>query len=198
MTTLVERPERTTVVRARTVEAATGLASIHVREIDLVIWNRGAEASVYQEVAKTSLDQLPAFRREGMSLAGLDAALPQHTAAIPALAADIADLARLYARLLRLNRVRIRLETVTTDACSLFHVDRVRLRLLTSYVGPGTDWLDATAVRDERIRRLPDGAATLLKGSLWPGSRGCPHRSPPLVGTGRHRLLLAIDEGPGR
>ena len=97
MTTLLQRPERTTGVRARTVEAATGLASIHVREIDLVIWNRGAEAAVYQEVAKTSLDQLPAFRLKRMALADLDVALPQHTAATPALAADIADLARLYA-----------------------------------------------------------------------------------------------------
>jgi hypothetical protein len=198
MATLLERPEQSTGARACTVEAASGLASIRQSEIDLVIWNRAVKDALHQEVAELSLDQLPAFRLESVALAELDAALAPHTAATPALGADIAELARFYARLLRLTRVRIRLETVTTDACSLFHVDRVRLRLLATYVGPGTDWLDVTAAPDARVRRLPEGAVALLKGSLWPGSPGCPHRSPPIRGTRRHRLVLSIDESPGR
>jgi hypothetical protein len=195
MTTLLERRKQTVCARACTVEAAAGLASIQQPDVDLVVWHRPAQAAAYQEVARVSLDRLPAFRLETVPLADLDAALAPHTAATPALAADIAELARLYGRLLRLARVRIRLETVTTDACSLFHVDRVRLRLLTTYIGPGTDWLDVTAAPDERIRRLPEAAVALLKGSLWPGSPGCPHRSPPIAGTGQHRLLLSIDDG---
>jgi hypothetical protein len=195
MTTRLERREQTTGARACTVEAAFGLARIQQPDIDLVIWHRSAKAGAYHEVARLSLDRLPTFRLETISLADLDAALAPHTADTPALAADIAELAKLYARLLRLTRVRIRLETVTTDACSLFHVDRVRLRLLTTYVGQGTDWLDVTAAPDARIRHLPEGAVALLKGSLWPGSPGCPHRSPPIAGTGQHRLLLSIDDG---
>ncbi len=198
MSTVLERPEKASKARARTVETAADLAIIHKSEIDLVIWDRGAKAGVYQDVAKSSLDQLPAFRLESAALAALDAALAPHTAATPTLAADIAELAKLYARLLRLARVRVRLETVTTDACSLFHIDRIRLRLLATYVGPGTDWLDASAAPDERTRRLPEGAVALLKGSLWPGSPGWPHRSPPIAGTGQQRLLLSIDEGPSR
>ncbi len=198
MTALAERPEKAAKARARMVETAADLAAIHQSEIDLVIWNRPAKADVYQEVATLSLDQLPAFRLESVTLAELDTRLAPHTAATPALRTDIAELAKLYARLQRLTRVRIRLETVTTDACSLFHVDRIRLRLLTTYIGPGTDWLDVTAAPDERMRRLPDGAVALFKGSLWPGSPGCPHRSPPIAGTGRHRLVLSIDEGPHR
>jgi hypothetical protein len=195
MTTLLERREQTVGARACTVEAASGLASIRQPDIDLVIWTRPAKAGAFHEVASLSLDRLPTFRLETTSLGDVDAALAPHTADTQALAADIAELARLYGRLLRLTRVRIRLETVTTDACSLFHVDRVRLRLLTTYVGPGTDWLDVTAAPDARIRHLPEGAVALLKGSLWPGSPGCPHRSPPIAGTGRHRLLLSIDDG---
>lgn len=198
MTTFVEHPEKASKARARTLATAADLAIIHKSEIDLAIWNRPEKAELYQEVVTLSLDQLPPFRLESVAVAELDAALAPHTAATPALRTDIAELAKLYARLLRLTRVRIRLETVTTDACSLFHVDRVRLRLLTTYIGPGTDWLDVTAAPDERIRRLPEGAVALFKGSLWPGSPGCPHRSPPIKGTGRHRLLLSIDEGPGR
>lgn len=48
------------------------------------------------------------------------------------------------------------------------------------------------------VNDMPDGAMALFQGSLWPGSPGCPHRSPPIKGTGRHRFLLSIDEGPGR
>jgi hypothetical protein len=198
MTTLLERPEQATGARARTVDAASELGSITDSDIDVVIWSRSPNATLLQEVAELSLEQLPAFRLESVAVADLDAALAPHIADMPALGSDIGELARLYARLLRLTRVRIRLETVTTDACSRFHVDRVRLRLLTTYVGPGTDWLDVTAAPEDRIRRLPEGAVALLKGSLWPGSSGCPHRSPPIKGTGRHRLLLSIDEGPGR
>ena len=198
MTTLLERPEKALAARACVVEAASGLARIRQSDIALVIWRRASRAAVQAEVAQSSPDQLPAFRLEDVALADLGATLPQHVAATQALGDDITDLTQHYARLMRVTRVRIRLETVTTDACSRFHVDRVRLRLLTTYVGPGTDWLDADAAPDRCIRRLPEGAVALLKGSLWPGSPGCPHRSPPLAGTGRHRLLLSIDEGPGR
>jgi len=198
MTALLKHPEKASKVRACTVATAADLAIIHKMEIALAIWNSPSKTEIYQEVAKLSLDQLPTFRMERVALADLDTALKSHTAETPALRADLAELTALYARLLRLTRVRIRLETVTTDACSLFHVDRVRLRLLTTYVGPGTDWLDVTAAPDARIRRLPEGAVALFKGSLWPGSPGCPHRSPPIAGTGRHRLMLSIDEGPGR
>jgi len=198
MTAFLEHPEKATKARARMVETAADLATIHHAEVDLVIWDRGNEVALYQDVATLSLDQLPAFRLESVAIAELDVALAPHTATTPALRTDIAELARLCARLLRLTRVRIRLETVTTDACSLFHVDRVRLRLLTTYIGPGTDWLDVTAAPDERIRRLPEAAVALFKGSLWPGSPGCPHRSPPINSTGQHRLLLSIDEGPVR
>lgn len=195
MRTVPERPGPATGPRARTIETATELASIHHAEVDLVIWQRDAKAKAYQEVARLQLDELPAFRLESVATAELDTRLAELAPHTPALRTDITDLARLYAKLQNLRRVRVRLEVVTTDACSLFHVDRVRLRLLATYVGPPTDWLDVTAAPEDRSRRLPEGAVGLLKGSLWPGSLGCPHRSPPINGTGVHRLLLSIDEG---
>ena len=116
-------------------------------------------------------------------------------APLAGLIADVATLARLYGRILDRRVVRLRLETVTGDACSHFHVDRVRVRLLTSYLSLGTEWLDIAADGADCIRRFERFAVGLLKGSLWPASRGCAHRSPPIAGTGRHRLLLCIDDG---
>jgi hypothetical protein len=115
-------------------------------------------------------------------------------APLAGLSADVATLARLYGRILDRRVVRLRLETVTGDACSHFHVDRVRVRLLTTFLGPGTEWLDIAADGADCIRRFERFAVGLLKGSL-PGSRGCAHRSPPIAGTGRHRLLLCIEDG---
>ncbi len=100
--------------------------------------------------------------------------------------------------------------------CPRLHVDRVGIRMLCTYRGPGTEWVDDAAVDrrflgaasggkpDEvsgllrpghRIERVPPFAVALLKGSLWQGNggRGIVHRSPG-VGEGL-RVLVALDAG---
>jgi hypothetical protein len=89
------------------------------------------------------------------------------------------------------------LETLQDDGCRRFHVDRVRLRLLCTYLGPGTEWLiddqvdrDALAAHrpNEEILRqgVPQGLepfqVAILKGALYPGGAGCGqvHHSPPI------------------
>jgi hypothetical protein len=135
-------------------------------------------------------------------VAGLFAGAPD-TAPMAALRADVAALVRLHADVTGLDRVSVRIAVVTGDACRRFHTDRVGVRLLCTYAGPGTEWLpgsvgagsaSADPVAPETVRRLPTGAVGLFK-----GTKATPHpivhRSPPLAGTRRHRLLLCIDEG---
>jgi|GEM_PF-1623786 len=92
---------------------------------------------------------------------------------------------------------------VRDDQCQKFHVDWVVLRLLTTWVGPGTEWLENANVnrshvggsaccprdanlgivrRPEGIRRAIAGEVLMMKGEAWPGNTGCGlvHRSPPL------------------
>ena len=127
-----------------------------------------------------------------------DAATRQMRAVLPpragALLADIASLARLFAAIAGSSAVRLRLEHLDDDSCRLFHVDAVRLRLLCTYAGAGTDWLG----RDGRIHRMAAFQVGLFKGSRHPdpGPR-TRHRSPPVsrLPQGRRaRLLLCIDE----
>jgi hypothetical protein len=116
-----------------------------------------------------------------------------------ALAADVAMLAERFCDVLALTHIELRLELVTTDSCRKFHADYVRARLITTYVGPGTDWLDskdaqAAARGDEpsRINRMKAGDVGLFKGklaSLHPAI----HRSPPISATGEQRLLLVLN-----
>ena len=88
-----------------------------------------------------------------------------------------------------------------------FHVDHVPLRLISTYAGVASEWLeeggmdrrrlgDAQAEpRDsERIQRLQAGWVALAKGEKWSGNEGAGliHRSP-TPPPGERRLLLTLD-----
>jgi hypothetical protein len=123
---------------------------------------------------------------------------------------DLARLVRLFADATGAWSVAVRLERLDTDACRMFHADFVGIRLLCTYAGPGTQWVpnrsavraalgsgDNAAIcpRPEAIQALPRFAVGLFKGDAWPGNRGngIVHRSPPVAGTGRTRLLACLD-----
>ncbi len=123
---------------------------------------------------------------------------------VPALVADVAELARMAATHMQTGAVDLRLEIITGDACRKFHADYVRLRLITSYAGPGSQWLsntDAAALAEgvalERLelRQLLAGEVALFKGKLLTDSPII-HRSPPIAGTGQRRLVLVINPAP--
>ena len=103
--------------------------------------------------------------------------------------ADMAALARRFFHASGESEAEARLRRVTDGACSKFHLDFVRLRLLTTYVGRGTQRLAG-----DRRREPPPGAAALLKGrrsSIEP-DRLVLHRSPPLARDAPARLVLSL------
>lgn len=131
---------------------------------------------------------------------------------------DVAALTALYCDLFELNRVGLRLNTLDHAMCPKFHVDSVTCRLVCTYGGIGTEWLeDAYADRrklgsgsgglsDElsglildtnAIHKMPPYAIGLLKGGLWEGNEqhGVIHRSPKLTLNSPRRLLLTLDFG---
>ncbi len=123
------------------------------------------------------------------------------------LADDVAGLARLYGQVSGADTILVRLECIRTDGCTRFHADNVGLRLVSTYRGPGTEWLSPRAVArtpagqplpESAIRQMPRGAVALMRGSR-DAEPDCPallHRSPPVAGTGQIRLFLAIDAEP--
>ena len=108
-----------------------------------------------------------------------------------ALHGEIASLVRRFAEIMGCDRMRWRLEVVETDACRKFHADMVSARLLMSLSGSTTQWVHVDMPDDVRDMRL--GAAGLFKGRLWAENPRILHRSPPIAGTGRTRLLLVIN-----
>ncbi len=115
------------------------------------------------------------------------------------LAQDVARIAGLFCAALDLARFELRLEFVRTDSCRKFHADYVTARLITTYAGEGTDWLDhadaarvAAGEEPRRINRMNAFDVGLFKGKLST-DRPAIHRSPPIAATGGERLLLALN-----
>ncbi len=109
---------------------------------------------------------------------------------------DMAVLAHLYAQIMDLQKIQLRLDVVNDNACRRFHLDNVPARLLCTYRGRGTEFGCAAGGEDpDPIHELATGAVALFRGGRWPGREPCGmvHRSPPIEGSGETRLLLVID-----
>ena len=128
-----------------------------------------------------------------------------------ALVDDVMALARLMTSLLAVTELRIKLRLLEETMCPRFHCDNVTVRLVTSWLGPGSEWLPehaldrrglgapspdkpAIVVDSTAIERLGTGDVALIKGSAWQGEGcgGLVHRSPGLA-PGQRRLMMSID-----
>lgn len=199
---------------------AISLLSIFNHEQQITVVERPASAGIsqYLQSVTTLLGrgfQLTIQASESVTQHVLQQRLlPQHTAH-EYLLADMELLANLYFDLLGCPRIGLRLEVLQGAMCPKFHVDRTGIRLLCTYMGPGTEWLDdryadrsklgiSTAnvcdtnsgliLDSAGLQQTPAFAIALLKGSLWQGNeqRGVIHRSPAVV-SNQIRVMLAID-----
>lgn len=174
------------------------LAAIYKPEITLAIWDRSPPIRIGSLRGAASTD----FSTDVAGAAALMAAhLAQGTRRQwhAPLVADVAYLATLYAKITQLDRIEVRLERITGNACWRFHADYVAVRLITTYAGQGTEWLDqetAGSLADDPnpiAHQLATGAVGLFKGRVLAPVASIVHRSPPIDGTGEERLLLVID-----
>ncbi len=118
---------------------------------------------------------------------------------------DIDALMQLFSKLTDAEAFLVRLEAVSDDGCSRFHADNVRYRLITTYSGPGSEWIsppyppklqDGTVFSPEAIERLQPGWIAIMRGRKAE-TKTMPallHRSPPMTGGRQPRLFLAIDD----
>ncbi|MEL7543679.1 MAG: DUF1826 domain-containing protein [Pseudomonadota bacterium] len=185
------------------VTTCAALHDIHAPDHAAVVWKRELDRDLAAWLAQLPAEMLPTERivlRPEQVGAALDATFSR--AATPecaerdVLQGDIARLATTFAEILSVPFVRLRLEAVSNNACSKFHIDAVRARLICTYRGTGTQFSeqrgDASA---EDVVTVPTSAPVILRGTLWPVSESARlyHRSPPIAGTGTTRLLLVLD-----
>ncbi|MGL4461454.1 MAG: DUF1826 domain-containing protein [Planctomycetia bacterium] len=211
---------------ARFVDQPADLAEIYDDRFSLVVWNRPVDARLREFLVRYVLPRDFEKRRRftaaeiigGKSEAALRSLAPGADGGTDdrRFQAELQLLLEMYVELFDVEAVGLRVGVVTDDMCSRFHCDRVTVRLLCTFVGPGTDWVDDRDV-DRRflghragdfddetsgllrpgavVHRLPEYAVGLFKGTLWPGfaERGAVHRSPKVSHDGARRLFASID-----
>lgn len=199
-------------------ESPMVMTAIYEPNINLVVWQRELNTAL-----KTYLDELthglnalqlrtvigPSEVEEWLS--GLLPAHPQRHMFI----ADVVQLAEMYADLFGLNSIGLRLSLINETMCPRFHTDHFACRMVTTYHGHGSEWLNEAHVdrsklgtgaggladhlsgiyqRPTDIQQLCHGDVALLKGDGWLGNQvgGIVHRSPHINKTDK-RLLLTLD-----
>jgi len=201
-------------------ESAAGLERIFDDGVSVCIWRRPADIAVDAYLDKA----MPAFGLE--RTARISIADPRfdellggfHGSPDPSgIVFELGGLVDLFASLTSADSIGVRLFCGNTRPCPRFHVDRIGLRMVCTWRGPGTEWIEHGAVNrhflggganrppDERSGLLLPGAQIhqmrpfdigVFKGELWPtnGNRGAVHRSPWLPPLAPPRVMVTLDE----
>lgn len=166
---------------------------------ELALWRRSVPPLLVQEFDRLSFDQFEDFRADGPA-ASVEAAFQHHvrgTGWAPdvctKLMADVSLVLAVSEARAGGSDYTVRLEHITDDACCRFHKDNTDFRIVTTYLGQGTQWA-----------RIENGVLgdihTLNRYELgmFLGERGRPgdrilHRSPPVGAMSEQRLLLVVD-----
>lgn len=125
---------------------------------------------------------------------------------------ELTDVLTGYATLVPEKRVTIAFCKTREQSCPVFHIDRLSVRLLCTFKGPGTEWLDDAQVQrrwlgrgDNRKIAGPEAIVystqpfqvCLLKGEQGLSQKDCGvvHRSPRVPHESEGRWYLRVDTG---
>ncbi|EAU66470.1 conserved hypothetical protein [Stigmatella aurantiaca DW4/3-1] len=187
------------------------LTDIYREGVNCCVWRRGVSTSLSQWLGRVCAQHaLQVVERVDARRVDLRPALRElpETAEREAWLEDLHLLLNLYADLFGVRGLGVRLTTLDREMCPRFHVDRVGVRLLCTYAGLGTEWLDNADVMrgglgpqgqvlrpGGSVRRMERFDVALLKGEAWPGNagNGVVHRSPVMGSQAHRRLLLCVD-----
>ncbi|MEM9821483.1 MAG: DUF1826 domain-containing protein [Bacteroidota bacterium] len=186
------------------------LQEIHSKPKNIAIYQRDIQP------LKTELAQIAAqvieCRTSGTVeevLSDLKNYFDHHLTNCPGLLTDVGEVLELFRKITQASSFRLQLMTVNTDMCRKFHTDINVLRLLCTYIGPGTLWVPDEIVNykallrrgenqeivsnEQEIQQVPTGDVVILKGGLYTDANPILHRSPTIEENGDKRLLLRID-----
>jgi hypothetical protein len=193
-------------------ERIAGIVRIFDRDVNAVVLRRRMYDALDNDVS-TMLPELPQSRKLVVE-PGLDAhqRVRRELGSGFALTDDVAFWAGVTADLCDAPLVGARLARAESPMCPRFHVDRVLLRIVISYRGPGTELIADGAVDRSKLApnhgghddhhsglicepsavwRANAGDVVIMKGELWPADvGGVVHRSPHHEGT---RVVLTLD-----
>lgn len=191
-------------------DSASQLSCIHEDDRNIAIWRRSI-GHLSNEV-----DRL-VRRRADLRISGdLELIIDKlerntKTADCNLFVGDVRQLLEEFTNITGNTSFKVFLGTVNTNMCRRFHYDMNHLRMLCTYMGPGTLWLEEEnldrnalealegnekiVLESARIRQVGEGHVAVLKGALYSakGTKPVVHRSPTIEEAGQERLLLRID-----
>lgn len=166
--------------------------------VELAIWPRKASQATAAAFANLDLSGFEDIRIIGAAGAVLEAAeawLDELDWPLPVTGTILSDLHGVLAPVRQIEAsCTFRLEYVTDNACRRFHKDETDFRLITTYLGRGTQWHDAAcgAAPPDISEMMPFEMAMLL-GQRCSLPNRILHRSPPIEGTDVVRLVMVLD-----
>lgn len=123
---------------------------------------------------------------------------------------DVYHVTQDFIKLTEKSEVTVHIRVISDNGCTKFHTDGYHLRLLTTYIGPGTEWLPENATSRKslgyqnknivkhplQIRRMNSFEVGILKGEAPNRIQTLPgivHRSPEISKVGVKRIVLRVD-----
>jgi hypothetical protein len=177
--------------------------------VQVCVWQREMNPSISAYLTGLertgTLQAIETLSAEGRPRLARLPARPESAPGRDALIDDLSLLREIVCELLGCPAIGLRLARVARAMCPGWHIDRVGIRLVCTYQGPGTQWLDDQGVDrgDQSLDRMADGAfiqaapgqVVLLKGALWQGNEGlgAVHRSPEIPVGADARTVVTLD-----
>lgn len=199
---------------ARIVDDVAGLSALFEEGVNVVVLSKRLDPVTIGE-AQAALSR-PLFRLlSSVKPSDGPGPLRAQMTGLPHLAEEVHFWTEVLAELTGCEIVGIRLARLEAAMCPRFHVDKVTVRVVSTFAGDGTEYLAeedldrrwlghaASGVSDEasglmrpgaRVRRAQAYDVVLLKGEAWPNNagRGAVHRSPS-ASAASPRLVMTLD-----
>ena len=196
------------------------ISNIFNREINISIWKRNLNSNILHAseilLLKNSDLQFSELVNKNFSIDFLVDKIGADKKLIP-FYEDIQYLTKLFCELFDIKDAWLRIDAIDKPMCPRFHADHLKCRLVTTYYGPGTQWLPNSLVNRNKlghgnngladdisglfskksdIENLDVGDIGLLKGEAWVNNEGLGlvHRSPHTDSIYK-RLYVTIDFG---
>ena len=161
-------------------------------DADILVWPRESILGVAEAVAAAGLVEWRNRFTADNVVERVDEAMAALELDCPALADELASIARDFLAQFDLGAGLLRLECSDRAGCPKFHCDNVRVRLIVTCHGGGTEYF--FKADPERHEQAPTNALVFLKGHKHP-TNACSilHRSPTSP-PGERRLVAVFDD----
>ncbi|MCF2947503.1 DUF1826 domain-containing protein [Paraglaciecola aquimarina] len=215
---LKEQTKNNIIMRFANSTEPSVLTDIYDDSVNLALWQRDLSSEIKADVAQfigaaKHLDRSAFIRAKHIEEDIRDEL--KRTTLGDAFISNTSELVDMFCTLFDLDQVGFRIRLLDLPMCPRFHIDRVPCRLVTTFSGQGTQWLDGNNIdrgklghgsqglddsesglysATSSIENMTAGDVALLKGSAWIGNEetAIVHRSPPYK-SAEKRLLLTLD-----